>query len=82
MKDYISKRVIETAEYIIENSCTVRAAAKYFNVSKSTVHSDMGSKLKYLDTVLYHKVHRILDFNFSVRHIRGGEITRQKYLIK
>ncbi len=39
MKDYIEERAIELAAYIIENKSTVRAAAKEFNISKSTVHT-------------------------------------------
>jgi len=38
MKDYIEERTIEVANYIIENKSTVRAAAKHFNISKSTIH--------------------------------------------
>ena len=40
MKDYIEDRVLDIARYIIDNNATVRAAAKVFNVSKSTVHTD------------------------------------------
>ena len=39
MKDYIKARTIELAQYILENKSTVRAAAKQFNISKSTVHT-------------------------------------------
>lgn len=39
MKDYIEERVIELAQYILETNATVRAAAKKFRVSKSTVHT-------------------------------------------
>ena len=39
MKDYIKARTIELAHYILENKATVRAAAKQFNISKSTVHT-------------------------------------------
>ena len=39
MWDYIAERVIKEAEYIIENCCTVRAAATHFSISKSTVHT-------------------------------------------
>ena len=35
----IEERVVNIANYIIENKSTVRAAAKVFNVSKSTVHT-------------------------------------------
>ena len=39
MKDYIEKRAVELAEYIIEHNTTVRKTAKEFNISKSTVHT-------------------------------------------
>ncbi len=39
MKDYIEERVLELANYIIESKSTVRAAAKKFGISKSTVHT-------------------------------------------
>lgn len=39
MKDYIEERVFELARHILENKATVRAAAKKYNVSKSTVHT-------------------------------------------
>ena len=42
MKDYIEERTIEVANYIIENKCTVRACAKYFNISKSTIQKDVS----------------------------------------
>ena len=40
MKDYIEERVMELAQYILENKSTVRKAAKKYNISKSTVHTD------------------------------------------
>ena len=42
MKDYIEERTVEIANYIIENSATVRQTAKRFRISKSTVHKDDG----------------------------------------
>lgn len=39
MKSHIEERTIQLAEYIIENKATVRAAAKKFGVSKSTVQT-------------------------------------------
>lgn len=42
MKDYIEKRAVEIATYIIENNATVRQTAKQFGISKSTVHKDDG----------------------------------------
>lgn len=42
MKGNIEERACDLAVYIIENRTTVRAAAKKFGVSKSTVHKDDG----------------------------------------
>ena len=68
------------AEYLIENKSTVRAAAKSFGISKSTVHKDVSYKLKDINPFLYEKVKVILDTNKLERHIRGVEATRRKYL--
>ena len=38
MKGAYEERAIELGEYIIESKATVRAAAKAFHISKSTVH--------------------------------------------
>ena len=42
MRDDLEQRAKELALYMIENRTTVRAAAKKFGVSKSTVHKDDG----------------------------------------
>ncbi len=39
MKGIVEERAVELGEYIIENKTTVRAAAKKFGISKSTVHT-------------------------------------------
>ena len=41
MRDYIEERAVEIADYIIENSATVRQTAKQFRISKSTVHTEV-----------------------------------------
>ena len=41
MKEYIEKRAIDIANYIIEHNATVRQAAKAFGISKSTVHAEV-----------------------------------------
>ena len=64
---------------LIENRTTVRAAAKKFGVSKSTVHKDLSERLALCDRALYTQVKAILDENRSQRHIRGGMATRRKY---
>lgn len=80
MKDYIEERVLELAHYILENNSTVRAAAKKYNISKSTVHKDITERLLELNPPLAQEVHRVLDKNKAERHIRGGLATREKYL--
>lgn len=79
---YIEERTVELANYIIENKCTVRAAAKKFGVSKSTVHKDITERLNKLDGALQKQVQAILAENKAERHIRGGIATREKYLKK
>ncbi|MBR2931063.1 MAG: sporulation transcriptional regulator SpoIIID [Clostridia bacterium] len=68
------------AQYVIETGATVRACAKHFDISKSTVHKDLTSKLRYINKRLYDEVKIILNKNKSERHIRGGEATRRKYM--
>ena len=38
MGEYMEERVVEIANYIIENNATVRQMARQFGISKSTVH--------------------------------------------
>ena len=40
MKGNIEERACQLAAYIVENGATVRAAARKFGISKSTVHKD------------------------------------------
>ena len=79
MNDYIEERTIELANYIIENKATVRACAKQFGISKSTVHKDITERLKHINRALAREVRMVLDENKSERHIRGGMATKQKY---
>ena len=60
--DY-DERAVELGRYITESKSTVRAAAKKFGISKSTVHSDITTKLKRVDPVLYGEVRKVLDVN-------------------
>lgn len=79
VKDYIESRVYEIAQYILATNCTVRAAAKKFEVSKSTVHKDLVERLPNLSQGLADEVRKILDENKAERHIRGGLATKAKY---
>lgn len=75
----MEKRAVKLAVYVIETGATVRAAAKKFGVSKSTVHKDLTQRLPKLDPALYRQVRKVLDANKQERHIRGGLATRRKY---
>ena len=79
MKGIVEERAVELGSYICENKATVRAAAKKFSVSKSTVHKDVSERLKKLNPTLYAQVKEILEVNKAQRHIRGGMATRKKY---
>ena len=79
MKDYISERVITLAEYIIEYKSTVRATAKKFGISKSTVHKDVSERIWEINKSLARQVEAILCENKADRHIRGGIATKHKY---
>ena len=81
LKGNIEERACALACYIIEHRTTVRAAAKVFGVSKSTVHKDLSERLPGFNRPLYLQVKAVLDENKAERHIRGGIATRQKYLL-
>ena len=80
MNKGIVKRVIEEANYIIDTGKTVRQIAEVFNVSKSTVHKDLHDRLFDIDNKLYIEVEKILKYHTDIRHIRGGQSTKEKYL--
>ena len=80
MADTIEQRACELAVYIIETGATVRAAAKQFGISKSTVHKDLSQRLPQCNKTLYAQVRKILEENKAQRHIRGGMATKAKYL--
>lgn len=75
----IDKRAILFADHIIENRSTVREVAKYYGISKSTVHKDVTARLYRIDRDRYEQVRQILNQNKAERHIRGGMATKRKY---
>lgn len=75
----IEQRACDLAVYIIENKATVRAAAKQFGISKSTVHKDITERLPHINQGLYRQVRQLMEINKAERHIRGGMATRRKY---
>ena len=82
VKGNIEDRACRMALYIIENRATVRACARKFGISKSTVHKDLTERLTELNPTLAKDVKHVLDNNKAERHIRGGQATRKKYMSK
>ena len=80
MKKYIEERVIEIANYIIDNKATVRKAGEVFGISKSTVHKDITERIFEVNVSLGNEIKDILNDNKNMRHIRGGQATKEKYL--
>ena len=78
MRD-IEDRAKLFANYIIENKATVRATAKEFKISKSTVHKDVAERLEKFNPSLAQEAKKILEINKSERHLRGGMATKLKY---
>ena len=78
--NYINKRCLEEADYIIKTGKTVRQLAEIFKISKSTVHKDLHERLLVIDKLKYETVSAILKYHTDIRHIRGGESTKRKYL--
>ncbi len=79
MSEQYEDRCERLAQYMIEEGATVRSAAAYFGISKSTVHKDLTTALRHRNRALYTAVQELLQQNKAERHFRGGEATRLKY---
>lgn len=82
MNKNIICRVINEAKYMLETKNTIREIALVFNVSKSTVHKDLRIRLQDIDKKMYSEVSNILKYHLDIRHIRGGNATKYKFLSK
>ena len=95
MKHDIEQRACDLAVYIIENRTTVRAAAKQFGISKSTVHKDLTERLPQYNRPLSLQVQAgrppgentwprsTARRRHSLLAIQGGKATRkQRYLAR
>lgn len=70
------------AEYMLKENCTIRKCALKFGYSKSLVHLEVSKNLPKENPKLYKKLKKLLNNNFKMRCVRGGEATKQKYLNK
>ena len=82
MNKEIRERVVEEGKYIVSTGDTVRDMALVFGLSKNTIHKDLRERLLEVDSDLYENVSNILQYHADIRHIRGGESTRRKFLEK
>ena len=80
LNDCISERTISEANYIVEKQTTIRATARAYNVSKSTVYTDITKRLECISLPLYTEVKKVLQKNKDERAERGGAATQRKYL--
>ena len=80
MDKYIIERIKEEANQILLTRMTIREVAKLFGISKSTVHNDLIERLLEIDPIKHEQIKEIFKEHIEVRHIRGGESTKRKYL--
>ena len=79
MNEFIKKRVLEEANYILDTKNTIRKTAEVFSISKSTVHMDLNKRLKKIDQDLAKEINKIFKNHDETKHNRGGEATKIKY---
>lgn len=79
MRQEIQERCIMLARHILETGDTVRGAAQKFGLSKSSVHKDVHERLRHVHPGLFLEVQKVMRFHHQVRHLRGGEATRQRW---
>lgn len=82
MEFEIRCRVLKEAELFLKEESTVRSVAKKMHISKSTVHKDFKERLPLIDRKIYFEVSKLLEYNKTVRHLRGGEATKKYFLLK
>lgn len=76
--EYVS--IIRYEAYLIcKNNYTVRQVAKAVGRSKSTVFLDMKKRLKNIDLSLSENVEKVFEEHKKIRHILGGNATKNKY---
>jgi len=80
LNDFIRERAIKIGEHILETKDTIRKTAEKFGVNRSTVYRDITERLPRINKELADQVQKVIEYNKTVRHIRGGEATRKKYI--
>lgn len=82
MDDLLRERCLKIAGYMLDHRATLRETAKVCGLSKSAVHKEMRRTLPKVDAALAREVGALMDYHKAVRHLRGGEATRLRFLQK
>lgn len=79
-KQEMESRVLNITKFIIDTKSTVRATAKQFGVSKTTVYRYVTERILEINPSLAKEVEKVLIYNKKQRYLRGAEATRKKWL--
>ena len=74
------ERLLLMCRQYVDEKSTIRKIAEKNNISKSTLHKFINKKLMHINKKLYLKCRKQVEVNIFVRHINGGNATKQKYL--
>ncbi len=80
MRQDVEKRCLAMAEHMARTGDTVRETARAFQVSKSLAHRELTVRLRGLNPGLHRQIRALLLYHKAVRHLRGGEATRRRFL--
>lgn len=80
MRQDVDARCLAMARHMAQSGDTVRETARLFHISKSLAHRELTVRLRRLSPALYTRVRALLLYHKAIRHLRGGEATRQRYL--
>lgn len=80
MRQDAQERCLAMAQHMLRTGDTVRETARAFHVSKSLAHRELTVRLRGLNSGLYARVRALLLYHKAVRHLRGGEATRRRFL--
>lgn len=72
-------RCEKIAKYMLDKKCAVRQAAKHFGICKTLIHNEITFKLIDTNIDLYYEIRELMNENWEIKHIRGGDSTRKKY---
>lgn len=79
-RNFFIARTLKHATLFLEKDATVRSVAKLAKSTRSTVFADLVERLQWVDHSLYLAVKEKLKYNFSIKHLNGGQATKEAWL--